>query len=167
MHKFPTWTIIITTTVVLFGGLIIAAHLVPDANIHKPSLLTLPSPLRFFAIGVPIYVIEALFFTVVPIELAAKFVRMPLIGAAAGVLGYGVLYHWSHGLSGIILASWIAVVLNASYLLLRTRSKKTATLSTVGQKLAFLLFAALSVYVLGGITTHPGGRSIPNAVSRS
>ena len=143
MQRLPTWAIVIATTVVLYGGLMIAAHLVPDAHIHKLPLLKSPTPLRLFAIGIPVYVMEALVFTVGAIEAAARFVCMPALGAAAGILGYGVVYHWSHGLSGIILASWIALVLNASYLLLRERSKQTAILSTVGQKLAFLLFAAL------------------------
>ena len=71
------------------------------------------------------------------------------IGVAAGVLGFGVLYHWSHGISGIVLASWIALVLNTSYVVLRTRSRKTAILSTLGQKLGFLLIAAIAVYNFG------------------
>lgn len=158
--------IIIATTIVLFVGLLIAGHLVPDAHAHEQSLLKLPSPIRLMVIGIPVYVAEALVFVVAPIEAAAKFLRMPLLGAVVGILGYGVLYHWSHGLSGIVLASWIALVLCASYLVLRVRSKKTAILSTVWQKLVFLLFASLSVYMFAGLTTHPGGHSTANAVSR-
>lgn len=149
MQRFPTWMIVVATTVVLYGGLAVAAQLVPDAHAHALPLLKLPSLDRLFVIGVPAYVMEALVFTVGAIEVAAKFMRMPLLGAAAGILGYGVLYHWSHGLSGIILASWIALVLNASYIVLRERSKKTAILSTVGQKLTILMFAALVLYTLG------------------
>jgi len=148
MQRFPTWTIIVATTVALYGGLLIAAHLVPDAHNHTFSPLKLPTPFRLFAIGIPVYVLEALVFTVGAIEAAAKFIRMPILGAAVGVLGYGVIYHWSHGLSGIILASWIALVLNASYVVLRERSRKTAILSTVGQKLAFLLLAALVLFTV-------------------
>ena len=147
-QRYPTWTIIVATTVVLYGGLIIAGHLVPDAHADKFSPLKLPTPFRLFAIGIPAYVMEALVFTVGAIEAAARFVRMPLLGAAAGVLGYGVVYHWSHGLSGIILATWIALVLNASYLVLRERSIRTAILSTAGQKLAFLLLAALVLFTV-------------------
>ncbi|HEY2346922.1 MAG TPA: hypothetical protein VGH80_13775 [Xanthomonadaceae bacterium] len=156
MQRFPTWTIIVATTVVLYGGLIVLAHLIPDAHAHKPPLLKLPSLDRIIFVGIPVYLLEALFFTAGAIEVSAKFASMPLLGAAAGVLGYGVLYHWSHGLSGIILASWIALVLNASYLVLRARSRKTAILSTVGQKLTFLLFAVLGLYAFG-TTPHQAG----------
>jgi hypothetical protein len=146
MTRFPTWAIIVLTTVVLYGGLIIAAHLVPDAHAHNLPLLKLPSLFRIFAIGVPVYVAEALFFSVGCIELAEKVLRMPVLGAAVGVVGYGVIYHWHHGISGIILASWIATVLNASYIILRARSIKIAILSTVGQKLTFLVLAVLALY---------------------
>lgn len=147
-QRFPTWAIIVATTVALFGGLAIAAQLVPDAHGHQLPLVSQPSLGRLFVIGVPAYLMEALVFTVGAIELAAKFARRPLLGAAAGIFGYGVLYHWSHGLSGIILASWIALVLNASYIVLRARSKQTAILSTVGQKLTILMFAALVLCTL-------------------
>ena len=148
MRTFPTWTIVIATTVALLGGLAVLSEIVPDAHAKRVSLPALPSPLMFFAIGVPAYVAEALLFTVVPIELASRFLRIPPLGAAVGVLGYGVAYHWSHGISGIVLASWIALVLNTSYLVLRARSKRTAIASTLGHKIAFLMLAAFGVYVL-------------------
>lgn len=146
VQRMPTWAIVAATAIALYGGLAIVGHLVPDAHAHKP--FTLPPLSRVFTIGIPAYVLEALVFTVVPIELATRYLHKPLFGAAAGVLGYGVLYHWSHGLPGIVLASWIALVLNTSYLVLRDRSVNTAIIATLGQKIGFLLLAVLAIYIL-------------------
>lgn len=145
MQNVPTWAIVAATTIALYGGLAIAGHLVPDAHAHKLS--TLPPLARVFTVGVPAYVLEALVFSVAPIELATRFLHKPLVGAAVGVVGYGVVYHWPHGLAGIVLASWIALVLNSSYVVLRQRSISTAVIATLGQKLGFLLLAVLSIYL--------------------
>ena len=149
MQKFPTWTIIAITAALLFGGLEIADLLAPPGDESQLKRLSETPPTLFLGVGIPVVILEALFWTVLFVELAAKYIRLPLLGATLGIFGYGVAFHWSGGVFSILVSSWIALILNGSYVLLRQRSRLIAITSTVAHKVAFILLAALGIYVTG------------------
>ncbi|WP_043957309.1 hypothetical protein [Lysobacter sp. A03] len=146
MKGFPTWIVITLTAILLFGGLEIAELFSPDTDELRISELSAAPPELFLGVGIPVVILEALFWTVCFVELGAKYARSALLGAALGVLGYGVLFHWSEGLVSILASSWIALVLNGSYVLLLQRSRTVAILSTVALKIVFLLSVAFTIY---------------------
>jgi hypothetical protein len=149
MAKLPTWAIILITTVLLFGGLEVASFLVTaqnDADIEKLRILSHISRFRFLFIGILVVTLEALFWTVAFVELGGKLVKSPLFGAALGIFAYSVVHHWSGGAKAILVSGWIVMVLNVSYVVLRQRSRPLAILSTVAQKIAFIAFAAISIF---------------------
>ncbi|QOY63651.1 hypothetical protein INQ40_05355 [Lysobacter sp. H21R4] len=146
MKGFPTWIVISLTAILLFGGLEIADLFASDADELRINELSEAPPELFLGVGIPTMILEALFWTVSFVELGAKYARSALLGAALGVLGYGVVFHWSGGLVSILASSWIALVLNGSYVLLLQRSRTVAILSTVSLKVAFLLSVAFTIY---------------------
>ena len=149
MHRFPTWIVISITAVLLFGGLQIAAAFGPVVDEVELKTLT-ETPLGLFlGVGIPVVIFEALFWTVAFVELGAKFAKSPLIGAIGGLIGYGVVFHWSGGVFSVLVSSWIALILNSSYVLLRRRSRMVAILSTMAHKVAFIIYAAFSMYAYG------------------
>lgn len=149
MQKIPTWIVILSTAILLFGGLAIFSLLFSGLSEADDTTLKEVSeaPIGLFlGVGIPVYILESMIFTVVLVELGAKFAKSPMLGAALGIIGYGVIYHWSNGIFSILITSWIALVLNSSYILLRQRSRKIAILSTIGHKLLFLFYAAYTIY---------------------
>ncbi|MFT3905778.1 MAG: hypothetical protein QM718_05695 [Steroidobacteraceae bacterium] len=146
VRRIPTFVIVLSTTLVLFAGLYLASlREETAAQDGKLQLLSKISPDLFLGIGIPVMVLEALFWTVAFVELTAKFTSLWL-GAFAGVLSYGVAYHWNGGLISIFVSGWIALVLNVSYVLLRSRSRRVAVLSTVFQKVVFIIWVAAALY---------------------
>lgn len=102
----------------------------------------------FLSFGIPVVILEALVWTIAPIELSARFAKSTLIGAALGLLGF-VAFHWRGGLEAMMGSGWVVLVLNTSYLVLRPRSRRVAIWSTVGQKLAFILVVSFAIYPSG------------------
>ena len=148
MTRLPTWAIILITTLLLFGGLAVASYLLPThtaGEIEKLKELGHISRGQFLAVGILVVILEALFWTVAFVELGAKFAKSPLLGAALGVFSYSVVHHWSGGFKAIVMSGWIVLVLNASYVVLRQRSRLVAVLSTVAHKLAFLTVAVIAI----------------------
>jgi hypothetical protein len=101
------------------------------------------------AVGVTVVFLEALLWTVAMVELADRFTGSPVLGAIVGVLGYGLALHWSSGTFSVLVSSWVVLVLNSSYVLLRRSSRGVAIASTIAQKLAFLLYAAVGISTNG------------------
>jgi hypothetical protein len=149
MQKFSTWKVVCLTTFLLFGGIWALALVLPDGDNSKLQALAHAPIALFIGVGIAVYVLEGLVWTVGAIELGARLARSPRLGAAVGVGGYGFLSHWAGGSSSVIAATWIALVLNCSYLVLRQRCKRVAIVSTVGHKLAYFLMAAYVVYTYG------------------
>ena len=152
MAKLPTWVVILITSVLLFGGLEIASFIKPTqtvADIEKLKILGQISVVQFLGIGILVEILEALFWTVTFVEFAAKLAKTPQLGAVLGIIAYGVIFHWSGGISSILISGWIILVLNVSYVELRKRSHLVAVLSTVAQKIAFIMLAAVSIYSFG------------------
>jgi hypothetical protein len=137
--------IVSTTTALLFGGLQVATLFEPTLDENELSKLRTPLAL-FLGVGIPVVVLEALLWTVAFVELSAKLAKSPVIGAILGVLAYGVVFHWAGGMFSVLVSTWIALVLNGSYVLLRQRSRPVAIVSTVAHKIAFILYAAFSIY---------------------
>src|SRR5689334_17951993 len=135
--RLSTWKVVFLTTLLLFGGIWVLGLALPDGDNAKLRALAHAPVALLIGVGVSVYILEGMVWTVGAIELGARFAHSPPLGAAFGVIGYGCLSHWSGGSSSVIAASWIALVLNCSYLELRQRSKRVAFLSTVGHKLAF------------------------------
>ncbi|MGY0653056.1 hypothetical protein ACW7GZ_14595 [Luteimonas sp. A537] len=149
MDRLPTWVVIVITAIFLFGGLEVAALLfelpTDEPALTDPDLAEAPLSL-FLGVGILVYIFEALFWTVLFVELGAKYAKSPLLGAILGLLGYGVVFHWSGGFFSVLVSSWIALVLNSSYVLLRQRSRTVAILSTVALKVIFILSVAFAIY---------------------
>jgi hypothetical protein len=146
MDRLPAWIVISATALLLFGGLEVADLFAPESDATKVKELAEAPLSLFLGVGVLVVILEALFWTVCFVEFGAKYLRSPLLGAALGVLGYGVVFHWPGGLVPIVASSWIALVLNSSYVLLRQRSRALAVVSTVTLKVAFILSVAFSIY---------------------
>jgi len=152
MARVPTWVVILITSALLFGGLEVSSFLVQtqtDLDIERLRVAHQVSVVQFLSLGIFIETLEALFWTVAFIELGAKLAKSPLFGAVLGVVGYSVVFHWSGGINAILVTGWIVLVLNASYLVLRERSRLMAVFSTVAQKIAFITLAAVSLYPAG------------------
>ncbi|GAA4357078.1 hypothetical protein [Kangiella marina] len=147
MNKIPTYIVILSTAILLFGGLAIFSLFSEAADENTLQEISEAPLALFLGVGIPIYILEALCFTVITIELSAKFARSTWLGAILGILAYGVLYHWSNGAFSILISSWIVLVLNSSYIILRKRSRKIGIASTIAHKLAFFFFAVYSIYM--------------------
>ena len=94
--------------------------------------------------GLVIPILEAIFWTFCFIEGAAAMARRPQWGAFVGVIAYGTVYHSSGDIRTILAASWVALVANISYLILRTRSRSLALSWVIGLRWAFVGFALLA-----------------------
>ena len=138
------------TAILLFGGLELFNLLVDSKNASdfeaELDVLRSAPMILFIIVGIIVYIVEAMLFTVIPIELSGKFTHFPWVGATLGIVLYGPLYHGSNGVFSVLISSWIALVLNSSYLILRQRLRKVAILSTMGLKIIFILYAAFSIY---------------------
>ena len=65
-------------------------------------------------------------------------------GALVGVVVYGAVYHSSGDVRTVLAATWVACVINTSYLILRTRSRIRALLWAAGPRWTFVGFALLA-----------------------
>ncbi len=110
----------------------------PDAAMNAAPLGVL---LIVWAVVPPL---EALFWSAFFIEAADAVARRPLVGAALGTLGYGVLYHAKLGALAIAGAAWIALVGSACYLVARQRSRWLALLWATGLRWIFTGIGILS-----------------------
>jgi hypothetical protein len=78
------------------------------------------------------------------VEGADAVMRRPRWGAIAGVVAYGMGYHFSADARTVLAASWVAIVANMSYLALRKRSRIGALLWVIGLRWSFVGFALLA-----------------------
>lgn len=140
------WRIVLMTTILLFGGLELADLLLLSPPPVDAGLSDVPMGL-FLAVAIPVGILEGLFWTVGCIELTARWLRSASIGAVAGIVGYGAIFHWSGGALSILVSTWIVLVLNVGYLLLRSRSRRAAVISTLAHKVLFMLYAAHGLYI--------------------
>lgn len=140
------WRFVLMTTLLLFGGLELADLLLLSPPPVDAGLSDVPIGL-FLAVAIPVGILEGLFWTVGCIELAARWLRSASVGAVIGIVGYGAVFHWSGGALAILVSTWIVLVLNVGYLLLRSRSRRTAVISTLAHKVLFMLYAAHGIYI--------------------
>src|SRR5690554_6922365 len=145
-QRIPTWVVVLMTAILIFGGLELAELLIDSTDEAELYVLQNAPMILFLGVGVLVYIFEAMLFTVIPIELTNKFLRSPWLGAFLGIVFYGPVYHWSNGAFSVFITIWIVLVLNSSYIILRQRSRRVAICSTIGLKIIFILYAALSIY---------------------
>jgi hypothetical protein len=145
-RRIPTRVIILVTAVMLFGGLELAGLLIDSTDEAELDMFRNAPVILFLGVGIIVYILEAMLFTVIPIELSHKFTRTSWFGAMIGIILYGPLYHGSDGLLSILISSWIILVLNSSYIILRLQSRQVAIISTTGFKILFIFYAAFSIY---------------------
>lgn len=140
------WRVALMTTILLFGGLELADLLLPAPAPLDAGLADVPIGL-FLAVAIPVGILEGLFWTVACIELSARWLRSAAVGALLGIVGYGAVFHWSGGALSILVSTWIVLVLNVGYLRLRSQSRRAAVISTLAQKVLFMLYAAHGLYI--------------------
>jgi hypothetical protein len=129
--------------VVLFGGLALLEPIVPgdpgDLGAIQNVSLAVVAVLGFVVLAG-----EAIVFTVVPVELSARFLRNGLWGLVAGAVAYSPVLHGSNGVAGVVFSAWIVLVIGSVYSFQRTSSVIVACAQAVGLKWAFWL-SVLSV----------------------
>ena len=134
--------------VALLGGVILFAHIFGDGTPPAPTIeimKTAPVPL-VFAVAMLVPLGEALLWTVLLVEGAGVFFGAAWIGALSGIIAYSVVYHANAGTVGIVCSAWIALVSNASYLILRRTSRWLGYWWVVGLRWTFVTFALLLVW---------------------
>lgn len=146
MRRAPTWAVIGCTALALFGASELLALIEPPEFSEVANDIADAPIALFLGVGIIVYVFEALLWTVAFTEAGARLFKSARLGAFLGVLAYGVVFHWSGGWFSILASSWIGMVLNLSYLILRERSRKIAILSTIAHKVAFILYATWTLY---------------------
>ena len=133
--------------IALFGGLLILALLLPadPAPLLDPTLLALQSaPLPWLLVVATFApVIEAFVFSFLFIEGAARTRLGIHVGALIGAFVYSVPYHWSKGLSGIIVSGWLIIVINSMYLAMRAHSARIAFAGVVMLRWLYVTVAIL------------------------
>lgn len=123
----------------LLGGIVLLGLAVPgpapdvDDLVQEPHLLAV--------IGLALMGLEAVFFTVLPIEIARRVFRRPLAGGLVGGFAYGPLIHWDNGWTGLLTSIWIVTVVSTAYLLERPFSLSGAVCQAIGLKALFWVFA--------------------------
>ncbi len=94
--------------------------------------------------GLSVPLLEAVLWTICFIEGADAIARRPQWGALGGVVAYGAIYHSSGDMRTVLASTWVAFVVNISYLVLRIRSRMMAILWVAGLRWIFVGFALLA-----------------------
>lgn len=144
-QKLPLWLYFPIAAFLLWAGLAIMSGLLNDPLDAARAELLRQAPIWVLVL-VPLG--EALLWTVAFIEAGAYF-HAAAIGAVFGVAAYSLLFHWSFGLWGIVVSSWIGGILNASYVLMRKRSRLAAAANAIALRWAFIAYA---YYTIGATT---------------
>lgn len=129
--------------VILFAGLALADLVLPPAKGTDQVL----SRAGFWLapIGYAMMALEAAVFTIGPAALSRAFVGRAAPGLVLGGLAYVFGLHWSHGINGIAVSTWIVVVLNLVYGFEHHRSFRGAVLQVLGLKAGFWTAALLTL----------------------
>ncbi|UAL11350.1 hypothetical protein [Caulobacter segnis] len=88
--------------------------------------------------------LEAIVYTVAPVEIAGRFWKRPRLGALAGAATY-IGIHWDNGWRGLAAATWIIAVVSGGHLLERGTSPAQAAALAVSLKFAFWTFALVAL----------------------
>jgi hypothetical protein len=139
LQRIPLWLYFPTAALLLWTGLVVMSTLMTDSADTERAELLRQAPLWVLVL-VPL--VEALVWTVAFVELAAYF-HAAAIGAVMGVAAYSLLVH--SGFWGIIVSAWIGGVLNATYLLMRGRSRLAAAANAIALRWAFIVYAYFTV----------------------
>ncbi|WP_292070153.1 hypothetical protein [Brevundimonas sp. UBA7534] len=123
----------------LLGGIILLGMVSPGAAPDIDDLTQTPAVLAVVGFGV--MVLEAVVFTILPIEATRRLWRRPGLGAAIGAATYGPIIHWDNGWLGLSTSIWIIAVVSGAYLIERPSSLARAICQAVGLKLLFWVFA--------------------------
>lgn len=133
-----------TSAALLFGGAALLESLFPGPDDPLDQLKAV-NPHFLALLGYVVLSGEALVFTVAPIEIARRFWRSSPGGAALGILLYGPVLHGSKGLEGVLISTWIALVIAAAYVLQRQTSVKLAVFQALSLKWAFWTSALVTI----------------------
>jgi hypothetical protein len=137
LQRVPLWWYFPAGVLLLWIGLtLLSTFIVGSPDVERLESLR-QAPLWVLAV-VPLG--EALIWTVAFVEAGAYF-QASTIGAVLGVAAYSVLLHSQFGLLGIVVSAWIGAVLNASYLVMRRRSRVAATVNAIALRWTFIVYA--------------------------
>ena len=128
-----------TAALLLLGGILLLGMASPGAAPDNDDLTHTPAVLA--AVGFGVMVLEAVVFTVLPIEATRRLWRRPALGAIMGAAAYGPLIHWDNGWLGLATSIWIIAVVSGAYLIERPSSLARAICQALGLKLLFWVFA--------------------------
>jgi hypothetical protein len=128
----------------LIGGVVGLGLLSPGEG-ATPYAMKRLGPAVLAVLGFLVTGLEAVVFTVVPIELTRHYLKKPLVGVGIGGLGYVVGMHWDNGWLGLATSGWIWSIVTTAYLMDRQTSLLRACLQAVGLKWVFWLFAFSSL----------------------
>ncbi len=123
----------------LLSGIVLLGAASPGAAPDVDTLTQAPAVLA--AIGFALMTLEAVVFTILPIEATRRLWRRPVLGAVIGAAAYGPLIHWDNGWLGLATSIWIVAVVSGAYLIERPSSLARAICQAVGLKLLFWIFA--------------------------
>jgi hypothetical protein len=143
-QKRRSFAIFFIGSLTLIGGVVGLGLLSPGEG-ATPDTLQRVSPVALAALGLLVTGLEAGFFTIIPIELARRFLKNAWIGAGIGGVGYVVGMHWDNGWLGLATSGWIWAVMTIAYLLDRPTSLFRASLQAIGLKWVFWAFAFSSL----------------------
>lgn len=148
MNRISTWLVVTGTTILLFAGVTLFSLVfepIGDSSLRKVSEGT---PLTLYlAVGLPIYLFEALFYCVASVELGARFMKSSLIGGIAGALVFTLTYYGVNNSSGILVCSLLILMLNGNYLALRKHSRKIAITTILAHKFILFFLVTFNLYI--------------------
>lgn len=130
----------------LIAGMVLIGILLPQPA-GSADKLTEISPGTLVARGYLVMALEAIGYTIAPIEIARRLWRRPLFGAVAGAAIYVIGVHWDNGWRGLAAATWIVVIVSGGYLLERATSLPWAAALAISLKFAFWTFALVALAV--------------------
>jgi hypothetical protein len=134
--------------VALFGGLAVLSigdsQAVSGSDPTANALRSFPL-LPLIVVATLVSAVEALFWTVLFVEVAARAIQRPWAGALLGAAAYGVAYHWSKGPFAMLVASYVGAVLGVCYVAMRRRSRPAAGVAIVALRWMFVAFALASL----------------------
>lgn len=132
-------TLFVVGGALLVGGIVLLGLAFPGTAPDVDDLVQEPRVLA--VIGLALMGLEAVAFTVLPIEIARRVFRRPLAGGLVGCFAYGPLIHWDNGWAGLLTSIWIVTIVSTAYLIERPFSLSRAVCQAVGLKVLFWAFA--------------------------
>lgn len=139
-----SFAIFLVSSLALIIGVVGLGLLSPGDGL-APEAIQRPSPFVLATLGALVTGLEAVIFTIVPIEAARRALNNAWIGVGIGGLGYIVIMHWDNGWLGLATSGWIWSVVTIAYLLDRPISFLRASLQAIGLKWVFWSFAFSSL----------------------